>query len=199
MPWLIALRVVSLPATTSRMKNEPNSCGVSCSPSTSAAIITEVMSSCGLALRSSPSAWAYMNICKRLAHQVLVRGDEVGVAAAEDRVGPVEDLAVVLGGDAHHVADDLERQRRRDVFDEVAGLVGEVGQQAIDDLVGLRLHDVLDGGDLPWGEALRDDRAEPEVLRIVHVDHRAEELVHLLWAGRRCSTPAPSRTTSGCG
>ncbi len=35
-PWLIALRVVSLPATTSRMKNEPNSCAVSCSPSTSA-------------------------------------------------------------------------------------------------------------------------------------------------------------------
>jgi hypothetical protein len=26
-PWLIALRVVSLPATTSRMKNEPNSWG----------------------------------------------------------------------------------------------------------------------------------------------------------------------------
>ena len=26
MPWLMALRVVSLPATTSRMKNEPNSC-----------------------------------------------------------------------------------------------------------------------------------------------------------------------------
>ena len=35
--------------------------------------------------------------------------------------------------------------------------------------------------DLFRREALRDDRAESEVLRIVHVDHRAEELVHLLW------------------
>ena len=58
-PWLIALRVVSLPATTSRMKNDPNSCGVSCSPSTSASIMIDVMSSRGVARRSSPSAWAY--------------------------------------------------------------------------------------------------------------------------------------------
>ncbi len=69
---------------------------------------------------------------------------------------------------------------RRDVLDEVAGLVGEVRQQPVDDLVRLDLHDVLDGGDLLRREALRHDRAEPEVLRIVHVDHRPEELVHLL-------------------
>ena len=39
MPWLMALRVVSLPATTSRMKNEPSSCvsgELPSSPSTSA-------------------------------------------------------------------------------------------------------------------------------------------------------------------
>ena len=34
--------------------------------------------------------------------------------------------------------------------------------------------------DLLRREALRHDRAQTEVLRIVHVDHRAEELVHLL-------------------
>ena len=33
-PWLMALRVVSLPATTSRMKNEASSASVSDSPST---------------------------------------------------------------------------------------------------------------------------------------------------------------------
>ncbi len=62
MPWLIAVRVVSLPATTSRMKNDPNSWAVSRSPSTSAFIMIEVMSSRGFCTRSSPSAWAYMNI-----------------------------------------------------------------------------------------------------------------------------------------
>ena len=35
---------------------------------------------------------------------------DVGVAEAEDHVGPVEDPLVVLLGDAHHVADDLQRQ-----------------------------------------------------------------------------------------
>ena len=59
MPWLIALRVVSLPATTSRMKNEPNSWAVSRSPSSSACISPLVMSSRGFASRSSPSACAY--------------------------------------------------------------------------------------------------------------------------------------------
>ena len=59
MPWLIALRVVSLPATTRRMKNDANSALVSRSPSTSACMSTLVMSSRGDAVRSSPSAWAY--------------------------------------------------------------------------------------------------------------------------------------------
>ena len=48
MPWLIALRVVSLPATTSRMKNDPNSSVVSRWPSTSACMRAEVRSSVGL-------------------------------------------------------------------------------------------------------------------------------------------------------
>ena len=63
---------------------------------------------------------------------------------------------------------------------EVARLVREIGEQAIDHLVGLGADGVLDGGDLLRGEPLRHDRAQSEVARIVHVDHRAEELVHLL-------------------
>ncbi len=59
MPWLIAFRVVSFPATTSRMKKDANSAGVSRSPSTSACMRTLVMSSPGLAMRASPSACAY--------------------------------------------------------------------------------------------------------------------------------------------
>ena len=47
-PWLMALRVVSLPATTSKMKKLPNYWLVIRCPSTSACIITEVRSSVGL-------------------------------------------------------------------------------------------------------------------------------------------------------
>jgi hypothetical protein len=57
-PWLIALRVVSLPATASRMKNDPNSCEVRRSPSTSACIMIDDRSSVGFFRRSSPRAWA---------------------------------------------------------------------------------------------------------------------------------------------
>ena len=117
---------------------------------------------------------------ERLAHQVVEARRELGVAGAQDRVRPPEHPCVVLGRDAHHVADDLQRQGRRDVFDEVARLVGEVVEQTVDHLVGLGANRVLDGSDLPGREALRHDRPQPEMTRIVHVDHRAEELVHLL-------------------
>ena len=62
MPCVIALRVVSLPATTKRIKKLPNSWLVSRSPSTTACIITLVRSSVGFASRASPSAWAYENM-----------------------------------------------------------------------------------------------------------------------------------------
>jgi len=59
MPWLIALRVVSLPATTRRMKNDPSSWLVSRSPSTSAWMRAVVMSSRGRVRRASASACPY--------------------------------------------------------------------------------------------------------------------------------------------
>ena len=59
-PQLIALRVVSLPATARRMKNDPNSDGVSRWPSTSACINVDTMSSRGWSRRSWPSSWAYV-------------------------------------------------------------------------------------------------------------------------------------------
>ena len=44
MPWVIELRVVSLPATASRMTKNPNSSSVSFSPSMSALISAVTMS-----------------------------------------------------------------------------------------------------------------------------------------------------------
>ena len=64
-PWLMALRVVSLPATTSRMKKAAISVSVSASPSTFVLTRAEVTSSVGCSLRwaarssiSMLSCWA---------------------------------------------------------------------------------------------------------------------------------------------
>jgi hypothetical protein len=59
MPPEIALRVVSLPATTSRKKNMLKSRPPSFSPSTSACTSTETMSSFGSARRRSASHAPY--------------------------------------------------------------------------------------------------------------------------------------------
>ena len=105
---------------------------------------------------------------------------ELGVAGAEDHVRPVEDLCGVGVGDAHHLADDLERERCGERLDEVGRAAGVLVEHAIDELCRLALDVLLDLGDLLRGEALGDDRSQPEVLGVVHRDHRAEELVELL-------------------
>ena len=82
-------------------------------------------------------------------------------------------------GDSHHVADDGEGERCRDLFHEVALTVREALEQVGHQFLGPILHLLFDAGDLLGGEAARDDVAQAEVLRVVHVDHRTEELVHL--------------------
>lgn len=53
MPWVVALRAVSLPAMVSRMTKKPNSSGVSDCPSMSAVTSVETRSSPGSARRVS--------------------------------------------------------------------------------------------------------------------------------------------------
>ncbi len=62
MPWAMALRVVSLPATDSSRKKRLKSMSDSDSPSTSALSSAVMMSSRGSLRRVSASCWAYMNI-----------------------------------------------------------------------------------------------------------------------------------------
>ena len=92
-----------------------------------------------------------------------------------------EDLRLVLGGDAHHLADDLQRQRSGDLVHEVALAVGELLEQAVDDAGGLRRCTYSSTRAISLGvKPLDTMRAQPEVRRVVHVDHRAEELGDLL-------------------
>ena len=60
---------------------------------------------------------------------VHVLADELGIGAGQDDVGVRSTIVVVLVPDAHHLADDLQRQPGGDVLDEVAR---PGGQQLVD-------------------------------------------------------------------
>ena len=83
-----------------------------------------VMSSMGLSIRYLPSSSMIPVSCRAGVEEhedrVLALGDELGVAVGEDDVRVVQDGRVLTRRHAHHVADDLERERRGDVGDEVA-------------------------------------------------------------------------------
>ena len=101
---------------------------------------------------------------------------DLRVARTEDHVRPREHLGVVALRDAHHLADDLEGERRGHRGHEVTRAIREAIDHAIDDRAGLLVDVALDAGHLLGREPLRHDRAQPEVLRVVHVDDRAHEL-----------------------
>ena len=83
--------------------------------------------------------------------------------------------------DAHHLADDLQRQRGGDPLDEVAlaarGLASSMRSTTPVGLVARRSRSTL--ATSLGVKPLATSDAQPEVLGVVHVDHRAEELVHL--------------------
>ena len=109
-------------------------------------------------------------------HRIAVAAEHVGVAGAEDDVGGVEHGVELAARDAHHVADDQQRERLRDRLDEVdLALLAH----AVDDLGADRLDRVEHALELARRERAGDDAALAGVARVVHVDERAEELHRL--------------------
>ena len=117
MPWVIELRVVSLPATVSVTTNIPNSASVSW-PSASESISVLTMSSPGSSALRAANCMAYQ-INSPVDCQRVVLG-ELGVVAADHLVGPVEQLVAVLQRNAEQPGDGLQRQLAGDLEDEVA-------------------------------------------------------------------------------
>ncbi len=58
---------------------------------------------------------------------------------------------MVVLGDAHHVADDLQRQRTGQLGDQLARAVRMVGDHRRHQPAGAVAHRVLDAGDAPAG------------------------------------------------
>ena len=140
MPWLIALRVVSLPATTSSRKNEPSSPAVSrCLPfssSTSACISVVVMSSRGLSSRSSREREPVLEQLHARGHELFHRLHVLGVADAEDDVRELEDALacrsrgmpimsqMICSGSAAAISlTKSHSPERRDAVDDLARLL----------------------------------------------------------------------------
>ena len=105
-----------------------------------------------------------------------ITGSRKRVGGDGDHVGGAQDRGEVRRADAHHAADDLEREPCRHLDHEVASALC---RHAIDDLVGHQLDLFLDALDHAGAEGGRDDPAQLGVARIVGVDHGAEVLQEL--------------------
>ena len=165
MPWVIELRVVSLPATVSVTTNIPNSASVSW-PSASESINVLTMSSPG------SSAFRCANC---MAYQINSPVDPSESYSANSGSSPpiiwlVQSNSLPRSSirDAEKPGDGLQWQLTRDLEDEITGrLRGGLGGDALRPLVELGAQP-LDG---PRSEPAGDDLAQPSVLGVVHHQH----------------------------
>ena len=108
-------------------------------------------------------------------------GDEGGVVglgvalAVHHGVGPLVELATLLGVEAHELGDDDQRQVDGEVLDEVdLAPIGDV----VDELGGELAHVVGELAHPGGGEAPVDETAHPRVLGVVHGDDRQRHVEH---------------------
>jgi len=187
MPWEMALRVVSLPATSSQDEErrdlgvrEPLAVDLRPDERRRQVFGRALQALGGEPLHDAGERHARLEEGRERVVLIL---DQLRVAAGEHDVGHREDQRPVLRGHAHHVADDPQRDRGGDVGDDVDAAVAGLG-------LGLRaggvehvLDDLLDRPDEllehPRGEDLRHDAPDLGVPRVVHADQRAVELVEV--------------------
>ena len=165
MPWVMELRVVSLPATASITTKKPNSSSESFSPSISASTSWVTMSSAGILAALVGHLHRVLDQLDRRHRRVDV--GVLGVLAGGHLVGPAEQLVAVLLRHAEQAGDGLQRQLAGHLLDEVAGALGGGG---LGDVLGALGEFLLQPSDRAWGETARDDLAQPGVLRCVHVE-----------------------------
>ena len=98
---------------------------------------------------------------QRHLHELVVVRSDVGVAEAENHVGPVKDALMVILGDAHHVADHLQRQEARQLRDHLTLAVRMLGDHLLDVAAGALSDGRLSAGHHLGGERPADDVAQP--------------------------------------
>ncbi len=164
MPWVMELRVVSLPATGQQDDEE------------SELVVGELVAvDVGLdQLRDDVFAGVLRPVGSHLhrigdqldrrAHGVIA--GELRVLVTDHLVGPVEQFHAVFLGHAQQAGDGLQRQLARHLFDEVAGALRRRG---LDDALGTIVEVLTQPLDGARSEATGDDLAQVGVLGSVHV------------------------------
>jgi hypothetical protein len=174
MPWVIALRVVSLPATASRMTKNAK-LDVAQGFSVDVGLDQPGDDVVG---RASPTLLGHV---VGVPHQLGVGRRrvvvEVRVVGVHERVGPVEQLLPVCLRDADQIGDREQRQAHRDVFDEVPR---SLLRRGADDAVRGGGEPFLERGDRPGCEERGHQLAQPGVLRCVVIDQQRLRQVQLL-------------------
>ena len=110
------------------------------------------------------------------------------VAGTEKHGRPMKHLGFVLFGDAHHVADDLQRKRSGDGLDEVCLPVRVIRHQIADQPARPGPDVLFDPRHHLRGERPVDDRPQALMARVVQGDHRTGELRHGRIDVRQCRT-----------
>ena len=199
MPWLMALRVVSLPATTRRMKNEPNSCARE-----PLAVDLGVHQHRRDVVASGWPGGPRRAPGRRRTSPARPASGRRSVPPYSGSPAPrmtlVQWKTCSVSSSGMPIISQMisQRQRSGDLLDEVAR-AGRGGPRAC----GRRRSAALS---LTYSstratsfgrEALGDERAQAVVLRVVHVDHRAEELVELLTGRSPMFEPWPEQNSCG--
>ncbi|CFR92489.1 Uncharacterised protein [Mycobacterium tuberculosis] len=64
---------------------------------------------------------------RRNLHELVEIGGQIGIAEAENDVGPVKNALMVRLGNPHHVTDNLQRQWTCEFADQIGLPVGIIG------------------------------------------------------------------------
>ena len=202
MPWVIELRVVSLPATASMITKKPNSSSESFSPSMSAWISVVTMSSVGFLPRSSAMAIAYMisSIDDCAGSTSAYSGSSPPVISLDQRnslsrssCGTPSRPAMACSGSSHDTCSTKSP--------------AALGGRGLGDVLGALREFLLQPSDGAGRETAGDDLAQPGVVRRVHVEHDVALQLDLLalsspsarsgwrrsasWRRRRCAATPP--------
>jgi hypothetical protein len=206
-PWVMAVRVVSLPANTSTWKKLRYSDADSRSPSSSAWTSWVTRSSRGSTRRSAPirSPYSYRAWLAGAGEreQAQLGGVAVGVGrqrrtiagALDEVVGELDEEVGVLHGHTQDRQDHPDGQRRGDVFDPVAAAALD---EVVEQLAGDGPGEVLPAADVARRERLGHQAPQPGVIGRVGVDDGAAGLERIGLEVPQVRVPDARREQLGC-
>ena len=179
MPRLIAVRVVSLPATASRMKNGAISCGARMSSPRSLCTSADVRSSAGSARRFSASSFISVVSCMPASNIAVIGSRPPSMSGS-----PAPRMTFVASSTVRNSLRGMPIMSQMTSSGngcESASTRSTSPRSHMSSITSVQIvsTDSSTPCELPRRERARDDAALARVARVVHVDERPEELQRL--------------------